>query len=86
MAPLARDLARLRHEDLTPALPALALPLLALDGETDPILPPALRATTFAGAPHVVRQSRAGHGHMLPESDPAWCAATIRTFLQDIQA
>lgn len=76
---LAADLDRLAGADERPAVAALRIPLLVLDGEEDPIVPPALRPLLFAGAERVTRFSRSG-GHLLPATDPAWCAEKIAAF------
>ena len=71
---LARDLALLADESPPPARRA---PLLVLQAQDDPLLPETLRAHTFGGAP--ARTSAVG-GHLLPLTQPAWCAAQISSF------
>lgn len=75
---LGADLALLADE--TPA-PRHRARVLALHGADDPLLPPALRALGFGGAAQETLAVRDGGGHMLPLSDPAWCAARIADFL-----
>lgn len=77
---LADDLARLAEADARPAATRLGLPLLALDGGDDPILPAALRARVFESAPRLARARRPGGGHLLPVTDPGWCADAIAGF------
>lgn len=73
--PLATDLLRLR--DACAPLPQV--PVLAIHGDADPLLPPAMRAATFAGAD--VQRIDAAGGHLLPHEAPEICAAAIRGML-----
>ncbi len=50
---------------------------LAVAGRADPIAPPSLTEASFAGAPIEWHPG----GHLLPQQDPAWCAAWLRTLL-----
>jgi len=52
------------------------VPVLALAGSADPIVPPAMSEAAFA-APEMHPSA----GHLLPLSDPEWCAGHIRGFL-----
>jgi pimeloyl-[acyl-carrier protein] methyl ester esterase len=72
---LADDLALLRHGRVRLAPD---LPLLRLDGADDPLLSPAHREACLAGAS--ARVSPSG-GHLLPLTDPDWCADAISAFL-----
>lgn len=78
---LDRDLQRLRDDDQRAALAALTLPLLALAGDADPIVPAAMTQAAYAGRPADELRWREGGGHLLPRSDAAWCAARILDFL-----
>jgi pimeloyl-[acyl-carrier protein] methyl ester esterase len=71
---LAADLALLAEAD---ARACVRPSTLVLHGEADPLLPPAMRETVFAGAS---RETLAGAGHLLPLAHPAWCAEHIRAF------
>ena len=71
---LARDLALLADE--TPAAPRHA-PLLVLQAQDDPLLPETLRRHTFGGAPARIL---AEGGHLLPLTQPGWCAGQIAGF------
>lgn len=73
---LAADLLRLRGD--APPLPDV--PVLALHGGADPLLPPEMRAATFAGA-QVRRIEHETGGHLLPLEAPQLCAAAIRGLL-----
>ncbi|PNU02181.1 alpha/beta fold hydrolase [Novosphingobium guangzhouense] len=75
--PLAADLLRLR--DAAPALRDLPgdVPIVAVHGGADPLLPPDMRAATFAGS-RVHRIEHAGAGHLLPVEAPHLCAAAVR--------
>ncbi|MFC0205248.1 alpha/beta fold hydrolase [Novosphingobium soli] len=76
-APLRADLLRLR--DAAPPLPSV--PVVALHGGSDPLLPPAMRDACFAGAA-VRRIEHAGCGHLLPREAPALCAAAVRGMVE----
>lgn len=71
--PLHADLLRLR--DARPPLPQV--PVVALNGGQDPILPAEMRATVFAGC-HVRRLDHEAGGHLLPLQDPELCAQAVR--------
>lgn len=73
---LAADLLRLR--DAAPSLPDV--PILAIHGGADPLLPPEMRAATFTGA-QVRRIDHEAGGHLLPLQAPQLCAAAIRGLL-----
>lgn len=72
-APLRADLLRLR--DACPPLPQV--PIVALTGGRDPILPVQMRETVFAGC-DVRRLQDEAAGHLLPLENPALCAMAIR--------
>ncbi|MFT4055425.1 MAG: alpha/beta fold hydrolase [Novosphingobium sp.] len=73
---LAADLLRLRDA----AAPLPKVPVLAIHGATDPLLPPEMRAATFAGA-QVRRIDHEAGGHLLPLEAPQLCAAAVRGML-----
>ncbi|WP_222852619.1 alpha/beta fold hydrolase, partial [Bordetella pertussis] len=75
---------RLREADERQALAASRLPLLALAGTADPIVPPALTRAQFGACAGL--HWRDGGGHLLPASDPDWCAGRIRAFLAGLPA
>lgn len=77
---LAQDLRRLRDGDLRAATSRWSLPLLSVHGGQDPILPPAMRGQAFASAPLLAKVTRESGGHLLPQSDAAFCAAELRRF------
>lgn len=70
---LRADLAALRDWDAREALAASEAPLLALGGALDPIVP---RQAFPQAALHP------GGGHVLPLTEPEWCADHIRRFLR----
>jgi pimeloyl-[acyl-carrier protein] methyl ester esterase len=72
-APLRADLLRLR--DARPPLPQV--PVVVLSGGRDPILPPNMRASVFAGC-DVRRVDHEAAGHLLPLEHPELCAQAIR--------
>lgn len=77
---LGEDLALLG--DQTPA-PAHRAPLLVLQAEDDPLLPPALRMAAFGGAAGRTGGAVCGNGgHLLPLTQAAWCAAQIADFVK----
>lgn len=79
---LRDDLAALRDWDCRAQAAELALPILSLQGGADPILPSAMRDAVFAGAALVERVTQPEGGHLLPLTDPAFCAAHIRRFAE----
>jgi pimeloyl-[acyl-carrier protein] methyl ester esterase len=72
---LGVDLLALRDWD---ARAGLSGPLLALAGEADPIVPPAMTDHAFADFP---LEMRPGAGHLLPLAEPDWCAGRIAAFV-----
>ena len=74
---LAAGLERLAHGDRRAELAGWRGPLLALAGQADPIVAPAMTAATFEG------RAIGWHpgGHLLPLSDPGWCAQRIAGFV-----
>lgn len=75
---LGEDLALLA--DQAPA-PAHRAPVLVLQTEDDPLLPPALRLKAFGGVTGRTGGAVCGHGgHLLPLTQAAWCAAQIADF------
>lgn len=62
---------------------AMGAPLLALAGRCDPIVPPAMSERAFAG--HRLDWHAEG-GHLLPVTDPTWCAGRIAAFAADLVA
>ena len=59
-------------------------PGLVLASRTDPLVPNAVSETLaeLSGAP--IRWHESG-GHLLPHSDPAWCAGAIKDFLAQVK-
>ncbi len=75
---LQRDLSAMLSGDARSRLARRHVPLLALAGDADPIVPAAMTAAQFS--PHHIRW-RAGGGHLLPCTDAQWCADHIQMFL-----
>ena len=73
VTPLHADLLRLR--DAQPPLPRV--PVIALHGGRDPILPPQMRGTVFSGC-DVRRLLHEPAGHLLPLEAPELCAQAVR--------
>ena len=74
-AALAADLALLAEADRRGLT---RVPTLVLHGAADPLLPEAMRAAVFAGAP---RETLDGGSHLMPLTHPDWCADRIRAFV-----
>lgn len=72
-SPLRADLLRLR--DARPSLPHV--PVVALGGGRDPLLPAEMRAAVFTGCA-VRRLEHEAGGHLLPLEDPGLCAQAVR--------
>lgn len=73
---LRADLKRLR--DAQPALPRV--PVLAIQGGRDPLLPEAMRRAGFA-SDEVRRLQHDAGGHLLPMEAPELCAMAVRGML-----
>ena len=58
------------------------IPILSLQGATDPLLPAAMRDGVFAAAPRLERRLHPTAGHLLPASDAPYCARAIRDFVE----
>lgn len=80
--PLRDDLLALRDLDCAGA--RIGLPILSLQGAADPILSPAMRQAAFRSAAQVQRREHPAGGHLLPLTDPAYCATAIRTFAEEL--
>ncbi|WP_260926666.1 alpha/beta fold hydrolase [Novosphingobium sp. 9] len=81
--PLREDLLAMRdaHLSLSP------VPVLAIHGSADPLLPPDLRAATFTRGTHPARRMDSPEGgHLLPRENPALCAAAIRGMIASLPA
>ena len=81
---LLADLQLLRDGDARTSAARLGLPVLALQGSEDAILPETMRNAVFAEASDIRRDELAGHGHLLPLTAPEWCADHIRAFAADL--
>lgn len=79
-AALHQGLEALRDDDQRAALATLPVPLLALAGSADAIVPAGMMRAAFAGRPDGDLHWRERGGHLLPVSDTDWCAAHIRAF------
>ena len=79
-AALRQGLEALRDDDQRAALATLPVPLLALAGSADAIVPAGMMRAAFAGRPDGDLHWREHGGHLLPVSDTDWCAAHIRAF------
>jgi pimeloyl-[acyl-carrier protein] methyl ester esterase len=76
---MAQDLARLASDSVV--LPPHR-PVLVLQGDADPLLPPAMRNAVFPTAQQ--RQTCAGGGHLLPLTHAQWCAKPIVDFVASL--
>ena len=74
---LRRGLLSLCERDARRRLSASGLRVLALAGRLDPIVPPAMTSDCFE--PAATGWHDEG-GHLLPLTDPVWCAARLRAF------
>lgn len=78
LLPLLADLQLLRDGDFRGR--AAALPVLSLQGASDPLLPEAMREAVFADAPGLSRLTCEAAGHLLPIEAPEWTAKSIAEF------
>lgn len=80
VARLQEGLLALRDGDMRERAGEIAVPILSLQAEGDPLLPVGLRETVFAAVPGVMRRTHLKASHSLPIQEPAWCAQAIRDF------
>jgi pimeloyl-[acyl-carrier protein] methyl ester esterase len=77
----------LRDWDARPAIePPPTAPMLVLSGGQDPILPATMDGHCFQGFPVIRHERLDGGGHLLPVTDPDWCADHIRAFVAEVTA
>lgn len=81
---LLEDLIALRDGDCRPQAARCGLPILSLQGASDPILPPAMREAVFASSARCERRMHETGGHLLPLQDPATCANAISAFMEQL--
>lgn len=79
---LSRDLLALRDMDCAPDAARWSMPILSLQGGHDPILPAPMREAVFAATAHVERATHPAAGHLLPVTEPEWCASQIAGFVE----
>lgn len=82
---LRQDLRTLRDGDYREQAARFARPILSVQGGADPILPTGLRESAFASASVVNYATSPGGGHLLPVTDPDFCANQIRVFASRCQ-
>ena len=78
---LRADLLALRDDDRRAQAAQLGVPVLAIDGADDPLLPVAMRDAQFDGVSRLARECVAGAGHCLPLTHPALCAQRIAAMI-----
>ena len=83
--PLRRDLIALRDWDCRDQTAIFDMPILSLQGGSDPILSPAMRQSTLASARQLEREELAGAGHLLPLTEPGICASRIADFAEHLR-
>ncbi|MAG23147.1 MAG: alpha/beta hydrolase [Rhodospirillaceae bacterium] len=81
---LGEGLDWLRQWDLRGALAAETVPLLALGGEADEIVPWTLTEEIYGRRPQTALHGAAGGDHGLPQTQAQWCAERLRAFLGDL--
>lgn len=81
-ARLGEALHWLKDWDARDALSSERSPVLALFAEDDEIVPKAMSEDIFACRRNTRLATRAHGGHALPMTEPRWCAAQIREFVQ----
>lgn len=77
---LLTDLIALRDGDYREAAARCGLPILSLQGASDPILPAAMRAAVFASSARCERLLHPNGGHLLPLDEAGYCAQAISAF------
>lgn len=83
IGPLREDLLLLRNLDCT-AVKA-DIPILSLQGATDPILSLSMRARVFSSNSRVLRKEHPAGGHLLPITHARYCATEISTFVEQVK-
>ncbi len=81
-ARMKTGLIRLRDWDFRVAYQRLDMPGLVLAGAVDKIVKPGMTNDCFHGRKGVQMHWHETGGHLLPQSDPDWCADHIRAFVQ----
>lgn len=81
-ASLRDGLNALNDWDERKALTQCGVPVLALAGDHDQVVSQDLSRTTF-DAENLAMKT--GGNHLLPQTDPAWCAARILAFVKDLK-
>lgn len=82
---LREDLLALRETDGRECAGGLSFPILSIQGDADPILPAALREDCFGSASLVSRATSPHGGHLLPVTDPRFCAEQIEFLVKTCQ-
>lgn len=79
---LLKGLDELREADVSDSLRSPQIPGLALSGANDPLVSPAISEELgqMAHRGGLMRHEKAGH--LLPQTEPLWCARAIDDFLQ----
>lgn len=77
---LLADFIALRDADMRKTAQGLRIPVLALEGGRDPILSEAMREAALSSVPQIEKKVVPDAGHLLPVSDPLYCAGEIRNF------
>ena len=70
--------------DLRDSLAAETVPLLALGGEEDEIVPWALSEEIYGRRPGTVLHGAPGGDHGLPQTQAQWCADHLRAFIGEL--
>lgn len=81
---LKEHLRLLRDLDCSERSAAFDRPILSLQADDDPLLPANTHDRLFATAPCLTRKSVATGGHLLPLTQPDWCAEQIRARLTEL--
>ncbi len=84
VASLKADLARLRDDDESGQTAQWQMPILSLQGGADPLLSAPMRDAAFSGAPDLETAVFPDGGHLLPLTDPAYCARMIEAFTESV--
>ena len=81
---LRADLVALRDLDCIGCCAEWPTPILSLQGCADSLLPLPTHEIFFAASPFVRRMTHPEAGHLLPTTDPEYCADAISAFARDI--
>jgi pimeloyl-[acyl-carrier protein] methyl ester esterase len=83
---LLEGLDELREYDMQPTLSDLAVPSMVLASRNDPLVPENVGEALTCVNSHARLLWHETGGHMLPHTDPAWCANAVNDFIKSFES